>query len=264
MNAAHALAVIMSVPLFISITLKNSIQAVFILKRDPITSSPIQESLNTILDTPQLSTPPLNNLKTPYTNPGKFTTNSRTYCSHHIRKPRNAWIIFRQEMMVKFRAQIGHLHTSEQSKVISKMWKKTPRHTKEFYTTLAHKEKADLLAQYPNYRVQPRKSSEIRKRIKNKYPSNLTTQNLNQWILDNGVQLRSAFSQDLQSKISFSSSDLINLEAKRSDTIHIQSNNFRNSLPSRISPSKILLSGKARTQAQILAAHSELDIDTND
>ncbi|POS82784.1 hypothetical protein EPUL_003546, partial [Erysiphe pulchra] len=192
-------------------------RAVFILKRDPVTSISTQHIPETITK--------------------RLASNPHAYCSQHIRKPRNAWIIFRQETMVKFRDQIGHLHTSEQSKVISKMWKKTPKHLKDLYTSRAHKEKADLLEQYPNYRVQPRKSSEIRKRIKNKYPINLTVEDLNEWI-----QMQSAFSQNSCSiKCSSTSSDLFNSGAEKLETLQVQSNFDKHMLSERISADNFVL-----------------------
>ncbi|RKF63926.1 putative mating-type protein mat a-1 [Erysiphe neolycopersici] len=143
--------------------------------------------------------------------------------------------------MVKFRDQIGHLHTSEQSKVISKMWKKTPKHIKDLYTRRAHKEKADLLEQYPNYRVQPRKSSEIRKRIKNKYPVNLTVEDLNEWI-----QMQSAFSQNsCRIKCSRTSPGLFNSDVENPETRQVQLNIDKYILSESISPQNLVLKDKA-------------------
>nr|AOX49858.1 high mobility group [Oidium heveae] len=209
-------------------------QAVFILKRDPVTSTSTQHISETITSTSPSIKPSFDKLKLRSLNTERLASNPHAYCSQHIRKPRNAWIIFRQETMVKFRDQIGHLHTSEQSKVISKMWKKTPKHIKDLYTSRAHKEKADLLEQYPNYRVQPRKSSEIRKRIRNKYPVSLTVEDLNEW-----VQTQSAFSQNSCSiKRSPNSSGFFNSDAEKLGTRQVQSNNDQHILSEKNSCSQ--------------------------
>ncbi|KAI0995923.1 hypothetical protein K3495_g12258 [Podosphaera aphanis] len=131
--------------------------------------------------------------------------------TQQIRKPRNAWIIFRQDMMIKFRDQIGHLHTSEQSKAISQMWKKTPEAIKKIYTRRSQDEKATLLSRFPNYRVRPRKSCEIKKRVKNKYPSDMTVDKLDQWILNGQFQVKTG-SPDVPRKLSHNFENLLSCD----------------------------------------------------
>lgn len=89
-------------------------QAVFILKYDPISMSRNQLDQRPSIGLDEVEAPSLMNTQPQSANLEPVYNTPRLYPGQHIRKPRNAWIIFRQEMMIKYRDQIGHLHTSEQ------------------------------------------------------------------------------------------------------------------------------------------------------
>lgn len=232
--------------------------AVFILKCNPISTSPVRPNLTSLVEIPPVTMRPSVALQASSLSVDDIYITPHSCGGQHIRKPRNAWIIFRQEMMVKYRDQIGHLHTSEQSKVISQMWKKTPRPVKDLYTDRSHKEKADLLARYPNYKVQPRKSSEIKKRVKKKYPAKMTVEKLNQWILDGDVQVQTAFSGDSRNVTHLTISDTAAFEEANKTILsenHIRTEADQQIISAILTAENTIAASEAEIQTQV----SEID-----
>lgn len=98
-----------------------------------------------------------------------------------IPKPRNMWIIYRQDKHASIQAENPGMHASKLCKasiplfyslriliipasIISKMWQQESPAIKEQYKRLAEEEKARHRQKYPSYKCSPRKSSEIKRR----------------------------------------------------------------------------------------------------
>ncbi|KAH8802873.1 hypothetical protein F5884DRAFT_488224 [Xylogone sp. PMI_703] len=81
-----------------------------------------------------------------------------------IPKPRNMWIIYRQDKHELVQAQNPGMHASKISTIISKMWQAESPDIKEHYKKLAEEEKSRHHQQYPTYKCSPRKSSDIKRR----------------------------------------------------------------------------------------------------
>jgi hypothetical protein len=119
--------------------------------------------------------------------PNTTTTVSTTDCglnvviTKKIPKPANAWILYRRANHASEAAANPGLHTSDlckqevkqpsdhfhwfiTAKIIADRWRNEPREVKRAWSAEAALEKAKHQMMYPNYRVSPRKSSEIKRR----------------------------------------------------------------------------------------------------
>ncbi|RKF55009.1 putative mating-type protein mat a-1 [Golovinomyces cichoracearum] len=212
--------------------------AVFILKCNPISTSPVRPNLTSLVEIPPVTMRPSVALQASSLSVDDIYITPHSCGGQHIRKPRNAWIIF--------------------PKVISQMWKKTPRPVKDLYTDRSHKEKADLLARYPNYKVQPRKSSEIKKRVKKKYPAKMTVEKLNQWILDGDVQVQTAFSGDSRNVTHLTISDTAAFEEANKTILsenHIRTEADQQIISAILTAENTIAASEAEIQTQV----SEID-----
>ncbi|RFU34439.1 hypothetical protein B7463_g1889, partial [Scytalidium lignicola] len=81
-----------------------------------------------------------------------------------IPKPRNMWIIYRQDKHISVQSQNPGMHASKLSSIISQMWQAESADVKECYKRLAEEEKARHRQQYPAYKCSPRKPSDIKRR----------------------------------------------------------------------------------------------------
>ncbi|KAK0111325.1 hypothetical protein ONS95_001690 [Cadophora gregata] len=90
---------------------------------------------------------------------------SRRAKRNEIPKPQNAWVLFLNDNYHIVKAENPHMRTTEISKVIAGMWK-TAKDTSIGirYRDLAEQVKTEHAAMYGDYKVKPRKSSEIKRR----------------------------------------------------------------------------------------------------
>ncbi|TAQ90053.1 hypothetical protein B7494_g1591 [Chlorociboria aeruginascens] len=84
--------------------------------------------------------------------------------SSKVPKPKNMWIIYRQHKHSQVLAENPGMHTSDISKIISRMWRDEPAEVRNHYQKLAEEDKSSHKRKHPDYRCSPRKSSEIKKR----------------------------------------------------------------------------------------------------
>ncbi|RKP39029.1 putative HMG box protein, partial [Dimargaris cristalligena] len=85
-----------------------------------------------------------------------------------IPRPRNAFIIYRQE---KHRELVAgstgpSIPNKEISKIIGKMWREEPKLVKDEYHRRAEEEKTTHATTYPDYKYSPRKSIKNPKRLR--------------------------------------------------------------------------------------------------
>ncbi|KAI0393363.1 hypothetical protein F5Y17DRAFT_458936 [Xylariaceae sp. FL0594] len=86
---------------------------------------------------------------------------------NHIKRPRNSWVIFRQEMQVEVRKQIWVENNGKWPKDsngvvstrVSEMWKVVSPEVKAIYEAKAEAEKKAFYEKYPDYRYQPRRKA---------------------------------------------------------------------------------------------------------
>nr|AFQ90563.1 MAT1-1-3 [Hymenoscyphus fraxineus] len=88
-------------------------------------------------------------------------TASATGKAVKIPKPANAWILYRQSKHRMVADENPGAHTSDIC-----MWKQESMQVKNFWHRKAAHEKAMHALRYPNYRVRPRRSSQIRRRAR--------------------------------------------------------------------------------------------------
>ncbi|KAI9697306.1 MAG: hypothetical protein M1836_004870 [Candelina mexicana] len=75
-----------------------------------------------------------------------------------VRRPRNAFILYRQHYQASVVAQNPGLANPEISKIIGEQWRQQSGETKNEWKVLAEEEKLRHQQQYPDYRYQPRRS----------------------------------------------------------------------------------------------------------
>ncbi|KAG9247394.1 MAT1-2-1, partial [Calycina marina] len=86
-----------------------------------------------------------------------------------IKRPPNAFILYRQHWHPIVVARNPNAHNNQISRIIGTMWQQSSDDEREPFRLLAVEKKAEKLRAHPDYRYQPRKSSEKRRRMtKNK------------------------------------------------------------------------------------------------
>lgn len=75
----------------------------------------------------------------------------------HIPRPRNSWIIYRQDRTKDLRAQDPSLTASEISRIVSNLWRDELPQVRTYYQRLAADEAQAHRDRYPNYRYRARR-----------------------------------------------------------------------------------------------------------
>ncbi|PVH70868.1 hypothetical protein DL98DRAFT_436199 [Cadophora sp. DSE1049] len=96
------------------------------------------------------------------------TNSSRRVGRNYVARPPNCFIIFRQHLHPLVVRDNPGVHNNVISAIISKMWHAAPSMIIDQYKALADQAKAQHAALHPNYRYQPRKSSEKKRRMTKK------------------------------------------------------------------------------------------------
>lgn len=93
----------------------------------------------------------------PYTLPPPCKSHSRKRSPSHIRRPRNAFIIFRSEFCFKQKASDQNIETDHRqiSRIAAYIWRDLAEEKKAEYKRRAEEEKAAHKAAYPDYRYAP-------------------------------------------------------------------------------------------------------------
>ncbi|KAK4183207.1 MAT+ sexual cell fertilization-promoting factor encoded by the FPR1 protein [Podospora australis] len=81
-----------------------------------------------------------------------------------IRRPPNAYILYRRDRQAYVKASNPSLHNNDISVITGAMWKNESDDVRQYYQTMANKLKDNHMTTHPGYRYVPRKSSEIRRR----------------------------------------------------------------------------------------------------
>lgn len=100
--------------------------------------------------------------------PVPSTNSSRRAGRNTVARPPNCFIIFRQHLHPLVVRDNPGVHNNVISAIISKMWHAAPAMIIDQYKALADQAKAQHAALHPNYRYQPRKSSEKKRRMTKK------------------------------------------------------------------------------------------------
>ncbi|KAK0112207.1 hypothetical protein ONS96_001457 [Cadophora gregata f. sp. sojae] len=96
------------------------------------------------------------------------TSSSRRAGRRTVARPPNCFIIFRQHLHPLVVRDNPGVHNNVISAIISKMWHAAPPMIIDQYKALADQAKAQHAALHPDYRYQPRKSSEKKRRMTKK------------------------------------------------------------------------------------------------
>jgi len=75
----------------------------------------------------------------------------------HIKRPPNAFFLYRSDKLEEVRAELGTAQQNSLSKVLAERWNNETPEVRQIYKDLAEQVKADHLARYPNYRFNPRR-----------------------------------------------------------------------------------------------------------
>ncbi|CCX30263.1 Similar to Mating-type protein a-1; acc. no. P36981 [Pyronema omphalodes CBS 100304] len=81
--------------------------------------------------------------------------------AHHIPRPPNAFILYRNHKTGEIKAKYPHLGNNDISKVIGRLWHQEDEALKQSYRQMAKLQTEELLRKFPDYHYQPRRSSEI-------------------------------------------------------------------------------------------------------
>ncbi|KAK1782812.1 hypothetical protein QBC45DRAFT_194075 [Copromyces sp. CBS 386.78] len=82
-----------------------------------------------------------------------------------IPRPPNAYILYRKDHHREIREQNPGLHNNEISVIVGNMWRDEQPHIREKYFNMANEIKTRLLLDNPDYRYNPRRSQDIRRRV---------------------------------------------------------------------------------------------------
>lgn len=81
-----------------------------------------------------------------------------------IRRPPNAWILYRTEKSQTLRKQQPKLSNNEVSQILSQRWHSEPAEVRAHYKSLAAERKRQHRQEYPDYQYRPRRPEDIRRR----------------------------------------------------------------------------------------------------
>ncbi|TPX50939.1 hypothetical protein SeMB42_g02064 [Synchytrium endobioticum] len=99
--------------------------------------------------------------------PSAAAPTTRKTKSEHLGKiprPPNSFILYRRDKHEQILRVHDGIALTNLSKIISKMWQEEDVAVKEYYTRLAQLEKERHLAMYPQYKYEPRRSKDIKRR----------------------------------------------------------------------------------------------------
>ncbi|KHE80352.1 hypothetical protein GE21DRAFT_1218583 [Neurospora crassa] len=82
-----------------------------------------------------------------------------------IPRPPNAYILYRKDHHREIREQNPGLHNNEISVIVGNMWRDEQPHIREKYFNMSNEIKTRLLLENPDYRYNPRRSQDIRRRV---------------------------------------------------------------------------------------------------
>jgi hypothetical protein len=85
------------------------------------------------------------------------TATARAVSKNAIPRPRNSWILYRQDRTRDLRAHDPSLTASEISRIVSSLWKDELPHVKTYYTELAATEAQAHRDNHPDYRYRARR-----------------------------------------------------------------------------------------------------------
>ncbi|KAK1768930.1 high mobility group box domain-containing protein [Phialemonium atrogriseum] len=83
---------------------------------------------------------------------------SEKECQPRIPRPRNQWIIYRQNRSRQLHEEDPTLTAGQISTIVSTMWRRESREVKDYFKNLAEEEDRQHKAKYPQYKYQARKS----------------------------------------------------------------------------------------------------------
>jgi len=92
-----------------------------------------------------------------------------------VKRPRNAFIIYRQKYHPIIKAQRPNIHNNDISQILGKQWRDEPESVKNEYRALAEEFKRKHAAENPGYQYAPRKPSEKKRRMTAKKMARLRT-----------------------------------------------------------------------------------------
>ncbi|KAK3396116.1 putative mat-a protein [Sordaria brevicollis] len=82
-----------------------------------------------------------------------------------IPRPPNAYILYRKDHHREIRDRNPGLHNNEVSVIVGNMWRDEQPHIREKYFNMAKEIKRRVLIEHPDYRYNPRRSQDIRRRV---------------------------------------------------------------------------------------------------
>ena len=84
-----------------------------------------------------------------------------------VRRPANAWILYRTHMSAELRQQRPYLTNNEVSQILSAQWHSEPFQVRNHWKGVAAQVKERHRELHPNYTYQPRRPDQIRRRRRN-------------------------------------------------------------------------------------------------
>ncbi|KAI0785540.1 high mobility group box domain-containing protein, partial [Abortiporus biennis] len=73
-----------------------------------------------------------------------------------IKRPRNPFLIYRNDKWKEVSARLGQAHQGDISKEVGKMWKSEPKEVQAKYEQMAAFEKSEHARLHPDYKYQPK------------------------------------------------------------------------------------------------------------